>query len=180
MAPRFSVLALLAALQHRDRSGEGQQIDQSQAECSMHTMALALAESSLGAAPPDRLGNGDPAICPHDVYACAGDDQWLAIAKRAEIDHAIAEWTRTREATDVEAQLQRAGVPAHAVMNAELSMRDAQLAHRGHFLATEHALLGTVFVESSGYRFETAVPAVGRVPSLGADSERVRALLAGR
>jgi len=98
-------------------------------------------------------------------------------ANQADIDHAIAAWTRTQEAADVEAQLQRAGVPAHAVMNAELSKHDAQLAHRGHFVATEHAQLGTVFVESTGYRFERAVARVGRVPSLGGDSERVRALL---
>ena len=205
VAPRFSVVALLAALHHRDRTGEGQHIDQSQAECSMHAMALALAESSLGAPAPDRLANGDPGMCPHDVFPCAGDDQWVAIAVRddadwralaaelgragwrelglearrtrqAEIDQEIAAWTRPREAADVEAQLQRAGVPAHAVMNAELSKHDPQLAHRGHFVATEHAQLGTVFVESTGYRFERAAPRVGRVPSLGGDSERVRAL----
>ena len=61
-----------------------------------------------------------------------------------------------------------------------LSKEDAQLAHRSHFQTTEHALLGTVFVESTGYRFEQAVPRVGKVPSLGGDGERVRALLAGR
>lgn len=159
---------MLAALHHRDRTGEGQHVDQSQAESSMHAIGVTLAESSLGAPAPDRLANGDPAMCPHDAYACAGDDQWVAIAVRddadwralaaelgrsdwrdldlaarrarqAEIDRVIAAWTQGREAPDVESLLQRAGVPAHAVLNAELSREDAQLAHRGHFQTTEHA-----------------------------------------
>jgi crotonobetainyl-CoA:carnitine CoA-transferase CaiB-like acyl-CoA transferase len=98
-------------------------------------------------------------------------------ARQAEIDAALAEWTQTLAAPEAEKRLQRAGVPAHAVLNGELSREDAQLAHRGHFVETQHALLGTVFVESTGYRFERAVPVVGKVPSLGGDSERVRALL---
>jgi len=205
VAPRYSLVALLAALHHRDRTGEGQHIDQSQAESAMHALAHALAESSLGAPAPDRLANGDPAMCPHDVYPCAGDDQWVAIAvrddadwralatelgraewrdldlgarraKQTEIDAALSAWTQAREAPAVEAQLQRAGVPSHAVLNAELSKADAQLAHRGHFVTTQHALLGTVTVESTGYRLENAVPVVGKVPSLGGDSEQARAL----
>jgi crotonobetainyl-CoA:carnitine CoA-transferase CaiB-like acyl-CoA transferase len=205
VAPRFSLVALLAALHHRDRSGEGQHIDQSQAESAMHALAHALARSSLGAPAPDRLANGDPAMCPHDVYPCAGDDQWVAIAvrddadwralatelgradwsgldlearraKQAEIDAAVAAWTQGRAAPAVEAQLQRAGVPSHAVLNAELSKSDAQLAHRGHFVATQHAQLGMVTVESTGYRLENAAPIVGKVPCLGGDSEQVRAL----
>ena len=46
VAPRFSVVALLAALHHRDRTGEGQHIDQSQAESAMHYLSVAVAEAS--------------------------------------------------------------------------------------------------------------------------------------
>ncbi|MEJ2087919.1 MAG: CoA transferase [Gammaproteobacteria bacterium] len=206
IAPRFSALALLAALHHRDRTGHGQYIDQSQAESSMLVMSRAIAESSLGNPAPDRLANDDPTMYPHDVYPCDEDDQWVAIAVRgdgewralatelgrldladlglaerrvaaSEIQQAIAAWTRVRSAPEAEALLQRAGVPSHAVMNAELSMNDPQLAHYRHFQQTQHDRLGTVYVESTGYWFELAAPVVGKVPSLGGDSDRVLAML---
>jgi crotonobetainyl-CoA:carnitine CoA-transferase CaiB-like acyl-CoA transferase len=47
VAPRFFVAALLGALEHRRRTGEGQYIDLSQAECSMQLLAPALLETAL-------------------------------------------------------------------------------------------------------------------------------------
>ncbi len=35
---------------------------------------------------PDRLGNTDPHMSPHDAFRCAGDDQWIAIAIRDDAD----------------------------------------------------------------------------------------------
>jgi len=205
VAPRFSVVALLAALHHRDRTGEGQHIDQSQAESAMHVLSLAVAEASVSADYPDRLGNADPAMSPHDVFACAGDDQWVAIAVRDDDDwHAlvaevgsaplnalqdakldarraaaevitqeISSWTAPQNALDVEARLQRIGIPAHSVMNAAIATADAQLAHREHFVRCAHAHLGEVFVESVGYRFSDMQARAGKVPSLGGDTEWV-------
>jgi benzylsuccinate CoA-transferase BbsF subunit len=205
VAPRFSVVALLAALHHRDRTGEGQHIDQSQAESAMHVLSLAVAEASVSTDYPDRLGNADPAMSPHDVFACAGDDQWVAIAVRDDDDwHAlvaevgsaplnalqdakldarraaaevitqeISSWTAPQNALDVEARLQRIGIPAHSVMNAAIATADAQLAHREHFVRCAHAHLGEVFVESVGYRFSDMQARVGKVPNLGGDTEWV-------
>jgi benzylsuccinate CoA-transferase BbsF subunit len=41
VSPRFIALAILAALEHRRRTGEGQYIDCSQAECSLHFLGPA-------------------------------------------------------------------------------------------------------------------------------------------
>jgi crotonobetainyl-CoA:carnitine CoA-transferase CaiB-like acyl-CoA transferase len=129
------------------------------------------------------------------AIAVRGDGEWRALATElgrldladlglaerrvaaSEIQQAIAAWTRVRSAPEAEALLQRAGVPSHAVMNAELSMNDPQLAHYRHFQQTQHDRLGTVYVESTGYWFELAAPVVGKVPSLGGDSDRVLAML---
>ena len=86
VAPRFSVVALLAALHHRDRTGQGQHIDQSQAESAMHYLSVAVAHASMTRHSPDRLGNDDPDMSPHDVFRCDGDDQWIAIAIRDDTD----------------------------------------------------------------------------------------------
>ena len=212
VAPRFSVVALLAALHHRERTGAGQHIDQSQAESAMHVLSLSVAEASVSTDYPDRLGNTDPAMSPHDVFACAGDDQWVAISIRndddwhalvaeigsvalnalrdAALDHrraaadaiaqAISLWTTPQNALDVEARLQRIGIPAHAVMNAAIATADTQLAHREHFVRCAHAQLGDVLVEGVGYRFSDMHPRVGRVPSLGGDTEWVMREILGK
>ena len=80
VAPRFTLAALLAALEHRDRTGEGQYIDFSQAEASIHFLAPAMLDYSINGREFERLGNSDPQLAPHAVYPAAGDDRWVAVA----------------------------------------------------------------------------------------------------
>jgi benzylsuccinate CoA-transferase BbsF subunit len=79
VAPRFAVAAILAALDHRRRTGEGQYIDQSQAESALHFLAPALLDYTANHRVQSRSGNRDPEMAPHGVYPAAGDDQWVAI-----------------------------------------------------------------------------------------------------
>ncbi|MDP9237011.1 MAG: CoA transferase [Chloroflexota bacterium] len=80
IAPRFTVAAILAALDHRRRTGEGQYIDLSQLESSLHFLAPALLDYSVNGRVQTRDGNRDPQMAPHGVYPAAGDDRWVAIA----------------------------------------------------------------------------------------------------
>jgi crotonobetainyl-CoA:carnitine CoA-transferase CaiB-like acyl-CoA transferase len=54
-------------------------------------------------------------------------------AHQARIDAAIETWTRQHDKLVVMQTLQRAGVPAGAVLNAPELLADPQLAHRGFF-----------------------------------------------
>lgn len=87
VAALFAVGAILTALYHQRRTGQGQYIDLSQAEA---TTAL-LGEVSLGVrlngVVPARMGNRHPRQAPHGCYPCRGDDAWVAIAVRSD-----AEW----------------------------------------------------------------------------------------
>ena len=80
VAPRFLVTTMLAALDHRRRTGQGQHIDLAQAEAALHFLAPQLLETQLTGESPRRCGNADPDHAPHDVYPCAGNDQWCAVA----------------------------------------------------------------------------------------------------
>lgn len=91
IAPRFLTTTLLAALDHRRRTGEGQYIDQAQMESALHFLAPELLEVQVSGRSARRNGNHDPACVPHDAYPCAGDDQWCAIA--VETDE---QWMRLR------------------------------------------------------------------------------------
>ncbi|MEE9276931.1 MAG: CoA transferase [Dehalococcoidia bacterium] len=89
VAPRFTVASILAALDHRDRTGEGVYIDQAQAESSLHFLSPALLDYSVNGRVAARDGNRDPDMAPHAVYPAAGDDSWVAVAARDE-----NEWQR--------------------------------------------------------------------------------------
>ena len=84
VAPRFTAAAILAALDHRRRTGQGQYIDQSQAESTLHFLAPAILDYTANGRVQGRVGNRDPAMAPHGVYPTAGEDRWIAIAVREE------------------------------------------------------------------------------------------------
>ena len=80
VAPRFLATALIAALDHRRRTGEGQYIDGAQMESSLHFLGPELLEAQVTGKNARRAGNAAPSAAPHDAYPCAGEDQWCAIA----------------------------------------------------------------------------------------------------
>ncbi len=82
IAPRYTAIAVLAALEHRRRTGEGQYIDQAQAESAIHFLTPAILEYSVNHREPQRAGNADRDMAPHGIYPAAGDDQWVAIVCR--------------------------------------------------------------------------------------------------
>ena len=86
VAPRFTAVAILAALDHRRRTGQGQYIDQSQAECAIHFLGPAILDYTVNGRVEERVGNSDAAFSPHGVYPAAGDDQWVAIVCRDDDD----------------------------------------------------------------------------------------------
>ncbi len=79
--------ALLAALYHRRKTGEGQYIDMSQWECAMGLLPEAIMDYTMNGHQPPRDGNRDAFIAPHGVFpsqdrfANSGTtiDMWVAI-----------------------------------------------------------------------------------------------------
>ena len=73
-------LAVMAALCHRRRTGEGQFIDVSLWEAAASLLPDALLEYQMNGEEPPRDGNRDPHMAPHGVFRCAGSDRWLSLA----------------------------------------------------------------------------------------------------
>lgn len=81
----YLATAILAALHHRARSGEGQQIDISMVEAMTAHFGDAVLEHALNGVVRGPSGNRHPRVAPHGVYP-ARDGRWIAIA--AETDDA--------------------------------------------------------------------------------------------
>ncbi len=187
ISPRFFLAALLAAVDHQRRTGEGQYIDFSQAEAAMHTLAPAILEYTVNGRVPERRGNRHPHDHPSGVFPSAGDDRWVAVACRTDEqrralssivgsldDGAIAAWTAERSAERAAEELQAAGVAAHSAQRSAEAQLDPQLVHAGHFLTLPHPALEEVVLEGPRVRYSrtpACTPSPG--PTLGQHSEQV-------
>ncbi len=77
---RITGLLVMAALDYRRRTGEGQYIDQSQFEGSLQYLAPLLLDYTVNKRVMERMGNRDPNAAPHGAYPCRGEDRWCVIA----------------------------------------------------------------------------------------------------
>jgi crotonobetainyl-CoA:carnitine CoA-transferase CaiB-like acyl-CoA transferase len=84
IAGAHGAVAILAALRHRDRTGEGQWIDLSLLESAAALFGEALMDWSLYGHVPPPHGNRHPRYAPQGVYPAAGNDSWLALTVRTE------------------------------------------------------------------------------------------------
>ncbi|MEE9285016.1 MAG: CoA transferase [Dehalococcoidia bacterium] len=80
IAPWFSIVAIVAALEHRQRTGKGQYLDLSQLEASLQFLAPALLDYSANGRAGGRRANASDEAAPHNAYRCRGDDRWCAIS----------------------------------------------------------------------------------------------------
>jgi crotonobetainyl-CoA:carnitine CoA-transferase CaiB-like acyl-CoA transferase len=90
----MAAFALMSALHHRAKTGEGQRIDVSQYEAVVGLLPQGVMEYSLNQRVRERQGNRDDIMAPHGVYRCRGKDQWVSIAVATD-----AEWDAMTEAT---------------------------------------------------------------------------------
>ncbi len=180
ISPRASVAVILAALEHRRFTGEGQHIDFSQLEAALQYLGPALLDQEINGVTAGRNGNADHHSFPHGVFPAAGNDRWVALVcesddqwqslarvlgadalvdldvaarrhRAAEIDELISGWTRALAPSEAQDRLQAVGVAAHMVNNAADLIADPQILHRQHFLSVPHIIHGSTWVEAASF-----------------------------
>ncbi|MFM8302754.1 MAG: CaiB/BaiF CoA transferase family protein [Actinomycetota bacterium] len=88
----FMALAILLALVHRTRTGEGQWVDMSCTDAGATMLGPVVLDYTVNGRPTRRPGfphsnrSDAPAMAPHNVYPARGDDEWFAIACRDDDD----------------------------------------------------------------------------------------------
>jgi crotonobetainyl-CoA:carnitine CoA-transferase CaiB-like acyl-CoA transferase len=198
VAALAGAFAIMVALRHRDRTGEGQVIDVNLLESMLQMMsALPSAAAHLDYDQP-RLGSGIPYSVPRGTYQCA-DGKWIAISTsaesvarrvlellgieddarfatfesraqhREELDAAVAAWVGARPSEEV----MRAFEEAHAAIAPVYTMRE--------LLQDPHVKARHVFVDVDGVIMQGPAARLSRTPAelrwpgraLGADTDEV-------
>jgi benzylsuccinate CoA-transferase BbsF subunit len=96
------------------------------------------------------------------------------LANNVELERLISAWTCSRTQGEVEELLQARGVPVYRSARSEDLQADPQLAHRGHFIAVEHAEMGAVVVENARAVLSDTPPRITKAgPVYGQDNEFV-------
>jgi benzylsuccinate CoA-transferase BbsF subunit len=186
LAPRYVASALAAGLHYRRRTGHGVYLDVSQVESASWSLAPWLLDYEVDGIIGQRNGNDDSRARLHGAFACADEnglgDRWIAIACWTDDElarlHEIAgtddieAWTRMRTRAEIADQLQRAGIEAVPVQDFGDLHDDPQLAHRDHFVALQHPIIGDALYERTGTRLAACPGGYSRGgPTLGQDTE---------
>ncbi len=160
LAGLHAALATLAALHHRDRTGEGQHVDVSLLDSLLFQSNGYLTLAAMGVDLP-RLGNEFRIAAPARAYAARDgriavgvltDPHWKILARvigrpeladhpdyattlarlgrRAEVDRLLADWVAEREVAGILAAFDEAGLPAAPVRSYAEAAADPLVADR--------------------------------------------------
>jgi crotonobetainyl-CoA:carnitine CoA-transferase CaiB-like acyl-CoA transferase len=173
VASKLLAAGVLAALDHRHTTGQGQHIEMAQIEFAAFLNGEIYLDAYLNGVDPVAVGNASSSACPHGVYAAAGDDEWLAVAvsddrawgglcvaagwlerrefrtlqgrldHRIRIDELLAGWVRGMSAPVAAEILQAHGVSASPVMGPLDHLDDAHLADRDFIVTLDHPEVGS-------------------------------------
>ncbi len=167
-AGAYAALAIVAALHHRETTGEGQFIDLSAVEAMTSLIGDSLLAWSVTGEVPQADGNYHAEMCPHGTYPCAegewlsiavdGEVEWTALcselgleaspdhetltgrqADRHAIDAAVAARTAARDASQLAEALRAAGVPAFRSQSSiDLCSDDLMWGRGGYRMVSDH------------------------------------------
>ena len=200
--------AILTALWHKQRSGEGQFVDLSQVECLFPLAAPGILHQSVHGQSPRRSGNKHPDHAPYGVYPCEGDDAWVVIQvtdeiqwqrlqdlipalapfgdvderldKREALDECVRAWTQQRPAAAVMQLLQGVGVTAAKLNNAQAILDEPHLQDRGYLQWLEREYVGVQPHPSPPFRVTAdPIPITSPAPTLGQHNRDILGELLG-
>ncbi|OAI42181.1 hypothetical protein AYO38_03285 [bacterium SCGC AG-212-C10] len=201
--------AVALALIQRRKTGAGAFVDLAQRETMASLVGEAFVAASLRGEDPVHRGDRSPRFAPQGAYACAGEQQWLAIsvrddadwkalatitgaealsslpfaerqARHDELDALVSAWASSQDPQAAMESLQAAGVPAGRVLDTQAIHDDPHLAARGFWVRLPHPKMEPWRQPSTAWRLVEANPQMRRhAPLFGEHTREVLRDVAG-
>ncbi|WP_371998920.1 CaiB/BaiF CoA-transferase family protein (plasmid) [Tistrella mobilis] len=178
MTGLYATIGVLAALAHRERTGEGQHIDLALLDVSVATLANQAMNYLVSGKAPGRMGNAHPNIVPYQAFATQDGHLVLAIGndeqfRRFAVEAGHPEWsTDPRFATNAQRVANRAAlVPLVAGAVATRTTDDWIAALESKAVPcgpinTLDRVFADPQVQARGLARQIAHPALGSVPTV--------------
>lgn len=204
-AGMHAAFAMIAALAHRDATGQGCFVESPMVESALNVAAEQVIEWSSYGHLLERTGNRSDNAVPQGIYPCGEKETWIALSvetesqwqaltevlgcpdlagltaserrqRHDELDELITNWTKDKVDEDAAASLLEVGSPSAIVRDPRRSLDHPQFTHRGFVEQPEHAVLGAMPTPGMPFRFASVEKWLrSAAPTLGEHNDQILA-----
>lgn len=192
----FTCIGILASLQHRNRTGEGQEIDISLFDSQLAALVNVASNYLCSGAIPERLGNYHPNIVPYQVFSASDGEMVIAVGNdhqfnrfallieepilldelyrtnagrlqyRNEIEELISNKIKTKSKNEWKVLLDKNGIPNGPIYNVSEALQSEQARSRDMVLEVNHPFINDLKLVGSPLKLSKTPVEVVRHPPL--------------
>ncbi|MFB7141536.1 CaiB/BaiF CoA transferase family protein [Gottfriedia sp. NPDC056225] len=192
----FTCVGILASLQHRNRTGEGQEIDISLFDSQLAALVNVASNYLCSGVVPERLGNYHPNIVPYQVFSASDGEMVIAVGNdnqfnrfallieepilldesyktnasrlqyRKQIEELISNKIKTKSKDEWKALLDKNGIPNGPIYNVSEALQTEQAISREMVLEVNHPTVKDLKLVGSPLKLSKTPVEVLRHPPL--------------
>ncbi|MBV7507086.1 CoA transferase [Bacillus sp. sid0103] len=192
----FTCIGILGAIQHRSRTGEGQEIDISLFDSQLAALVNVASNYLCSGMVPERLGNAHPNIVPYQVFAANDGDFIIAVGndrqyrklatlleeeallidqykknsgrlqKKEDLEKIISAKIKTKSRAEWKELLDEAGIPNGPINNVKEALDSEQAIAREMVVKVEHPTVSNLMLVGSPLKFSITPVKIDTHPPL--------------
>ncbi len=189
----WGVIAILGAIRHRDRTGEGQLVDVSQLDSMIAQTGVSITRYTMSGEFPYQASRRYMGLSTFGMFEAS--DGWVYIAsdphmlprllkgmgvEKLETTEELKEWVSTRKVEDIVEALSAESVPVAPVYHLDQMLEDPHVKARGIMQEVEHPTAGPVRSPGFPVKLSRSPASIRRpAPQLGEHNEEILTELLG-
>jgi crotonobetainyl-CoA:carnitine CoA-transferase CaiB-like acyl-CoA transferase len=192
----YTCIGVLGAIQHRNMTGEGQEVDISLFDSQLAAMVNVASNYLCSGQIPERLGNAHPNIVPYQVFTASDGDFVIAVGNdrqyrklailledpsllsqdyetnasrlqfKDKLVNLIAKRIKTKSRAEWKQLLDVSGIPNGPIHNVKEALESEQATSRNMVVDVEHPKIPDLKLVGSPLKFSRTVVKISRHPPL--------------